>query len=97
MQLVSVKLDIHLMKGKTNLETHGLFWLHCGSIDHVLAHARGGLSSEENLVISCKACQFGKSNYTLNEVGITLRPPAPEFRTEFGTWSTIVKKLASLQ
>ena len=94
LRLVSSKTGINLTKADSNLETHGLYWLHCASIDHVDPHARRGSTSPENLVVSCNACQFGKGPYTLEELDLELRPPAPELRTSFGTWSNIVNSLA---
>lgn len=95
LQVVSAKTGVNLLKSSTNLQTHGLYWLHCASIDHVFPHARGGFSDEHNLVVSCNTCQFGKGAYTLEEVGLELRPPAPELQTEFGVWSNIIRNLAT--
>jgi 5-methylcytosine-specific restriction endonuclease McrA len=95
LQTVSSKTGVNLNKAKTNLETHGLYWLHCASIDHVVPHAQSGRSVETNLVVSCKACQFGKSWYTLNQLGLNLRLPAPDLSTPFGKWSKTVVALAS--
>lgn len=97
LKIVSSNTGININKAETNLATHGLYWLHCASIDHVVPHARSGRSAETNLVASCKACQFGKSWYTLNQLRLELRPPAPELRTTFGHWSKVVGVLASLK
>jgi HNH endonuclease len=42
-------------------------WL---QFDHVLPHSRGGSNDIENIVISCAPCNFGRMNYTLDEVGV---------------------------
>jgi 5-methylcytosine-specific restriction endonuclease McrA len=53
------------------------FWL---QYDHVIPHSHGGRSDEENVVICCALCNFGKLNYTLKQLDIAdprLRPPVP--------------------
>ncbi|PDT46652.1 hypothetical protein CO661_17230 [Sinorhizobium fredii] len=48
--------------------------------DHVVPHSHGGSSSEENIVISCALCNFGKDRFTLKQLGLSdprLRPPVP--------------------
>lgn len=42
-------------------------WL---QFDHVIPHSHGGLSSEENIVVSCALCNFGKQEYTLKQLDI---------------------------
>lgn len=52
--------------------------------DHVVPHSHGGSSAEENIVISCALCNFGKDRYTLRQLGLCdplLRPPTP------GSWN----------
>jgi 5-methylcytosine-specific restriction endonuclease McrA len=41
-----------------------------GVADHVEAYASGGETLIENLVTSCYSCNFGKSGYTLEQIGI---------------------------
>jgi len=53
------------------------FWL---QYDHVVPRSHGGRSSEDNLVVSCALCNFGKDKYTLRQLDISdprLRPPEP--------------------
>jgi 5-methylcytosine-specific restriction endonuclease McrA len=53
------------------------FWL---QYDHVVPHSHGGASSEDNLVVTCALCNYGKDEYTLAQLGISdprLRPPEP--------------------
>jgi 5-methylcytosine-specific restriction endonuclease McrA len=38
--------------------------------DHVVPHSAGGENTLENLVITCSGCNFGKMNYTLDELGL---------------------------
>lgn len=39
------------------------------SLDHIVPHSRGGTNDEPNLVTACNACQFGRGQWTLEEVG----------------------------
>jgi 5-methylcytosine-specific restriction endonuclease McrA len=38
--------------------------------DHLLPHCRGGDNSLDNMVITCAPCNFGRMQYTLDEVGL---------------------------
>ncbi|MEH6451549.1 MAG: HNH endonuclease signature motif containing protein [Psychromonas sp.] len=56
--------------GKTNSSQHAAFqclWL---QYDHVVPHSAGGENTLENLIITCSACNFGKMNYTVEELGL---------------------------
>jgi hypothetical protein len=97
LHLVSDLVGIDLRKQRTNLETHGVQWLHCATTDHVESHASGGSSDANNAVTSCKACQFGKGKYSLKQLRITLRGPAPEMRLKGTPWSSIVLRLGELK
>lgn len=55
---------------RTNLGQHAAFQAMWAQYDHVLAHARGGDNSNENTVVTCAPCNFGKMNYTLEELGL---------------------------
>lgn len=55
-------------KGKTNLLTHGLILICSPVIDHVIPHNIGGQTNETNLVTSCYPCNFGKADYTLEQL-----------------------------
>lgn len=50
---------------------------YCGrgasTIDHIVPRSRGGLSSWENLVAACHACNSAKGDRTLAELGWKLR------------------------
>jgi 5-methylcytosine-specific restriction endonuclease McrA len=41
------------------------------SLDHIVPHGRGGDNDPTNLVGACGSCQFGRMQYTLEEVGFT--------------------------
>jgi 5-methylcytosine-specific restriction endonuclease McrA len=64
--------------GKTNSEKHRGLSILESTLDHLLPHSRGGDNSLGNLVTACGPCQFGRGNFTLEEVGLMnplLRPP----------------------
>lgn len=63
---------------RTNLGQHAAFQAMWAQYDHVLAHARGGDNSLANTVLTCAPCNFGKMNYTLEELSLSdprTRPP----------------------
>ncbi len=43
------------------------------NLDHVQPRSRGGRSTWENLVTSCRRCNMNKANQTPDEAGLTLR------------------------
>ncbi|HLI69624.1 MAG TPA: HNH endonuclease [Ktedonobacteraceae bacterium] len=48
------------------------------TLDHVIPRSRGGQSTWENLVASCRACNGKKGNHLLKEANMhLLRPPRP--------------------
>ena len=56
--------------GSTNATQHAGFqclWL---QYDHVVPHSAGGENTLDNLIITCSACNFGKMNYTLEELNL---------------------------
>jgi|GEM_PF-765565 len=54
----------------TNSERHGIVLAFRANADHVVPWIHGGRTSLENLVTSCWSCNYGKSGYTLEEIGI---------------------------
>lgn len=56
--------------GRTNNTQHAAFQCMWLQYDHVVPHSAGGLNTLENLVITCAACNFGKMEYTLEELGL---------------------------
>ena len=62
----------------TNAQQHGV--IHALKIvaDHVIPYKSGGQTSADNLVSACPACNYGKYNYTLEQLGMDdprERPP----------------------
>ncbi len=56
--------------GRKNVEQHAAFQCMWLQYDHILPHSRGGDNSLENIVITCAPCNFGRAEYTLEEVGL---------------------------
>ncbi|MBI1830238.1 MAG: HNH endonuclease [Planctomycetes bacterium] len=54
----------------TNAQRHGIVLAFRAIADHVLDWKRGGRTSAENLVSACWSCNYGKSNYTLDQIGL---------------------------
>lgn len=55
----------------TNNERYGIVLAFRANADHVVPWIQGGRTSPENLVTSCWSCNYGKSGYTLEEIGIS--------------------------
>lgn len=56
--------------GRRNVEQHAAFqalWL---QFDHLTPHSRGGDNSMNNLAVTCAPCNFGRSDYTLEELDL---------------------------
>ncbi len=76
--------------GRSNKSQHSAFqalWL---QFDHVLPHSRGGDNCLSNIVITCAGCNYGRSDNTLEELGLLdprLRAPA------VGSWDGLEKVL----
>ena len=58
------------VSAKSNLGRHGFIYTQRATADHVVPHNRGGETSLDNLVTSCWSCNYGKSGYTLWEIGL---------------------------
>ncbi len=70
--------------GKKNKERHAAFqclWL---TYEHVIPFSQGGDSSFENMIISCQACNCGKGNATLEELGLYNPKKFKIVKTEWG-------------
>jgi 5-methylcytosine-specific restriction endonuclease McrA len=64
--------------GRRNVEQHAAFQAMWVQYDHILPNARGGATDLSNLVITCAPCNFGRTDLTLEEVGLLdprSRPP----------------------
>jgi 5-methylcytosine-specific restriction endonuclease McrA len=56
--------------GRTNASRHAAFQCMWMQFDHVLPHSRGGDNSIDNVVVTCAPCNFGRMQFTLEEVGL---------------------------
>jgi 5-methylcytosine-specific restriction endonuclease McrA len=56
--------------GSKNAEQHAAFQCMWLQYDHVLPNSRGGESSIANVVVTCASCNFGRMEWTLEEVGL---------------------------
>jgi hypothetical protein len=72
-------------EGSSNLDYHGIWLTIALTLDHIKPFAIDADDSDANLVTCCWGCNFGKYDYTLDE--LDLRPPtisADESRDWFG-------------
>lgn len=64
--------------GDRNNEQHAGFQAMWLQPDHIIPHARGGTNELSNMIVTCAPCNCGRSNLTLEEVGLVdprLRAP----------------------
>jgi 5-methylcytosine-specific restriction endonuclease McrA len=58
-------------EGRDTIECHAALHAMWAQFDHILAHSQGGRTDEENLVLTCTVCNFGRGNLLLEEVGVS--------------------------
>jgi hypothetical protein len=58
------------IRGTANKDQHAGFQAMWAQYDHVVPHATGGFSALDNLVVTCAPCNYGRMQYTLDEVGL---------------------------
>ena len=66
--------------GSRDIDKNSAFLALKAVVDHVLPHSRGGDNSLSNLVTTCRPCNYARSYWTLDEVGLSDprgRPPLP--------------------
>lgn len=56
--------------GRTNLTRSGFYLMFVATLDHVTPWSLGGRTDESNLVASCWTCNYGKANFTVEQIGI---------------------------
>ena len=56
--------------GRTNLTRSGFYLMFVATLDHVMPWSLGGRTDESNLVTSCWSCNYGKANFTVEQIGI---------------------------
>ncbi len=77
--------------GSRNADQHAglqVMWL---QFDHLVPHARGGDNDLSNVVVTCAPCNNGRSNLTLDEVGLADPRLRPAVRT---SWDGLERLLA---
>jgi 5-methylcytosine-specific restriction endonuclease McrA len=67
--------------GGKDVEHHTALQAMWAQYDHVVPHARGGASDLENIVLTCAACNFGRTESTLEEVNVADPRSRPPVRT----------------
>lgn len=78
--------------GRTNDSQHAAFQAMWAQYDHLVPHARGGNNDLANVILTCSACNFGRKNYTLDEVAIA----DPRLRTpRAGNWDGLERFVLS--
>ncbi len=56
--------------GSTNISQHAAFQTMWLQFDHLLPHSRGGTNDIDNVVITCAPCNYGRSEYIIEELGL---------------------------
>ena len=56
--------------GRTNLTRSGFYLVFVATLDHVIPWSLGGRTDESNLLSSCWSCNYGKANFTVEQIGI---------------------------
>ena len=57
--------------GPRNADQHAAFQAMWLQYDHLIPHARGGTNDVSNMLVTCAPCNNGRSNLTLEEVGLS--------------------------
>lgn len=81
-------------RGPRNIDTHGILCIFYPSADHVVPWNKGGLTNPNNLVTSCVPCNFGKDQFTIEQIGIE----DPRSRQpHLGDWDGLLSLLAGIK
>jgi 5-methylcytosine-specific restriction endonuclease McrA len=80
--------------GRKSREQHAAFQCMWLQFDHLLPNSRGGDTTLENMVVTCAACNFGRMEYTLDEVGLVT--PLPATRS-LSSWDGLTRLRAPVQ
>lgn len=76
--------------GNRNNDCHCALHALTVSLDHVLPHSRGGTNELDNVVCACGACNFGRAEWTIEEVGFVNPFSQPPVRDN---WDGLVRLL----
>ncbi len=80
--------------GRTNLSKHGAYFLHVATIDHIVPWSAGGTNESDNLAATCHACNFGKDDFTFEE--LSLDTPSAANHRKNASWVKTVEDLDGL-
>lgn len=56
--------------GRANATRSGFYLIFVATLDHVLPWSLGGRTDETNLVTCCWSCNYGKANFTVEQLGL---------------------------
>jgi hypothetical protein len=56
--------------GRTNATRSGFYLMFVATLDHVYPWSLGGRTDESNLVTCCWSCNYGKANFTVEQLGL---------------------------
>ncbi len=56
--------------GRKNSQQHAALQAMWAQYDHVLPHSRGGTNELDNMIVTCAPCNFGRMEFTVQEVGL---------------------------
>lgn len=56
--------------GRVNVTQHAAFQAMWAQYDHIIPHANGGTNDLNNVVVTCAPCNYGRMNYSLEELGL---------------------------
>jgi hypothetical protein len=59
-----------LPMGNSNATRSGFYAMFVATLDHVLPWSLGGRTDETNLVTCCWSCNYGKANFTVEQLGL---------------------------
>lgn len=79
--------------GTTNLGQHSAFQCMWLQFDHIIPHCRGGDNTLENIVVTCAPCNFGRMEYTLEQLGLIDPRTLPITKT---SWDGLERVLETL-
>lgn len=68
--------------GKKTLQ-HAAFMAMWMQFDHIVPHGRGGASDFGNMVVTCAGCNYGRMNFTLDEMGLIDPRTRPVTKTDW--------------
>lgn len=83
----------HFRATGTNDERHGIVLAFRANADHIIPYTHGGRTNPKNLITSCWSCNYGKSGYTLEEIGIN--DPRDRILTNKG-WKGLTEYITQL-